>query len=438
MSGEPGVRLPAGRLAAYSAFAAPLAMAALPLYVQLPRFYGELGLSLTLVGVILLAARALDALQDPLLGLWCDRWDAGRSESDRRGPGGRRAFIAMSVPLLGLGLWGLFHPPQGEAQRIALFVLLLVIVHLGFSMGSIGYQAWGAQLSRDTDERTRVTACREAVTLAGVILASVLPAALGGSMQEQMARFAWVYLGVLVACALVTLAFSPAPARVSPEARPFRWHDLWVPVRQRAFRRLLAVFVLSGIAASIPSTLVLFFVADVLRAESWTPAFLGAYFLAGALSMPLWVALARRRGKPVAWTLSMLLAVTAFVLAFALGPGDEAAFLAICIASGAALGADLALPPSMLADVIDEEYDGAGREGAYFGLWNLAGKANLAFAAGIALPLVSLLGYVPGSAGNGGTALAAVYCLVPCAFKLAAAVLLWRCPPLPHSRGRLS
>ena len=74
-----------------------------------------------------------------------------------------------------------------------------------------------------------------------------------------------------------------------------------------------------------------------------------------------------------------------------------AAYLAICVMSGVGLGADLALPPSLLADVIDEdEARGAGRnEGAYFGLWSLTTKLNLALAAGIALPLLQGFGYAP-------------------------------------------
>lgn len=423
--------LSTARLMAHSAFALPLAMAALPLYVQLPKFYGDLGLSLATVGAVLLAARALDAVQDPLLGLWCDRL-RGRL-------GGRRLFVLAAAPLLAIGLWGLFHPPAADEWRVPLLVLLLVIVHLGFSMGSIGYQAWGAQLGGGVHERTRITAFRETATLIGVIVASILPSVLGADAQEQMANFAWLYLAIAAVGAGITLAFTPVPRDVRPRARtaapPFRAADLFAPLRQAAFRRLLAVFMLSGIAAAIPSTLLLFFVADVLRAESATPLFLGAYFFAGALSMPFWVMLAHRAGKQAAWLISMALAVAAFVWAYFLGAGDNAAFVAICIASGAALGADLALPASLLADVIDEA-DARGAEGAYFGLWNLAAKANLALAAGIALPLVSLLGYVSGAAGEGRDALAAVYCLLPCGFKLAGAALLhYRSPVVRLSRS---
>ena len=62
------------QLAAYGALGLPLAMAALPIYVHVPKFYADtLGLSLAGVGAILLAARIVDAVQDPLLGWWSDR-----------------------------------------------------------------------------------------------------------------------------------------------------------------------------------------------------------------------------------------------------------------------------------------------------------------------------------------------------------------------------
>jgi len=143
--------------------------------------------------------------------------------------------------------------------------------------------------------------------------------------------------------------------------------------------------------------------------------------------MPFWVWLSRRLGKKYAWLVGMIFAVVAFVWAFGLGAGDVKAFAAICVLSGVALGADLALPPSLLADVIDEDRSGRASEGAYFGVWALATKLNLALAAGIALPLLDWLGYQPGVAGA-ERSLAIAYALLPCVFKLASAAILWASP----------
>jgi Na+/melibiose symporter-like transporter len=158
--------------------------------------------------------------------------------------------------------------------------------------------------------------------------------------------------------------------------------------------------------------------------------FLAVYFSCGVASMFLWARLARSFDLHAVWLAGMLTAVAAFVWAYALGEGDWAGYTAICVLSGVALGADLAIPPALLARVIDEDGERDRSDGAYFGLWHFFNKLNLAVAAGLALPLLQLLGYSPGV--RDATALAALsasYALLPCALKLGSASLLfaaWR------------
>jgi Na+/melibiose symporter-like transporter len=169
-----------------------------------------------------------------------------------------------------------------------------------------------------------------------------------------------------------------------------------------------------------------FFVADRLGLEAFTGSFLALYFIAGAASMPLWIRLAARYSLHVVWLTGMLAAVVAFVWAYWLGPGAAGAFSIICILSGIAFGADLALPPALLARVIEASGHAGRREGAYFGLWNFVNKLTLAIAGGVALPLLEGLGYLRGSQDAAAlSALAFTYAVVPCALKLAAAALLW-------------
>jgi Na+/melibiose symporter-like transporter len=193
------------------------------------------------------------------------------------------------------------------------------------------------------------------------------------------------------------------------------------------FRRLLAVFLLNGIAAAVPATLLLFFIDDRLRLPESQGLFLASYFVAAVVSLPAWLHVIARLGQPRAWALGMALAVAAFAWAAALGSGDRMGFLAVCIASGAALGADLAIPGALLAGVVQRAGLAGRAEGAFFGWWNAATKLNLALAAGLALPLLQLLGDAPGQRDPQALqALAIAYCLLPCALKLAAAALLYR------------
>lgn len=397
---------------AYGVLGLPLAFAALPIYVHVPRLYADgLGLSLTVVGAVLLFARVLDALTDPLIG-WCaDRFTS------------RRLSLVMGLPLLAAGMVALLSPPaHAGATWLAVQVF---IVTLGYSIVSINYYAWGAELGHQPQERTRVVASREQFALVGVVLAAALPSLLADDMSTGLARLAWIFVPILVLAAGITLLAGPVPDQRRPTSAAM-WQGLRGAIGHRPFVLLLLVFAANGIASAIPATTVLFFVADVLGAEAWSGGFLVLYFVAGAASLPLWVRISGRIGKLRAWAVSMLLAMLVFVWAWTLAAGDVWAFGLICVLSGAALGADLALPPSMLADMLARDA-GAGKPGAgaCFGWWNFVTKANLALAAGLALPLLGLLGYAPGTRDEAGlAALAVVYALVPVALKTLALVLL--------------
>jgi Na+/melibiose symporter-like transporter len=109
--------------------------------------------------------------------------------------------------------------------------------------------------------------------------------------------------------------------------------------------------------------------------------------------------------------------------------------------TGIALGADLALPASIQADVIDVDRlsSGARRSGLYFALWGLATKLSLALAVGVAFPLLDLAGFESGGAGPEGLGvLVALYAVVPVLLKLAAIALMWRFPLDETAQAALS
>ena len=403
-----GAPLSRRHLLAYGALGLPLAMAALPVYVHVPRLYAETtGMSLSLLGVLLLAARLADAGIDPLLGGWSDRTPR------------RQRLILLAVPLLAVGMVALLHPPASGAPLWLMGSMLLT--YFAFSLASVSYQAWGAELGRDSSERTRLTASREGFGLLGVVLAAALPGLLSSDLTRGLSWLSWIFVPLLLALAALTVL--GAPGAIARQPSGGRLLDgLWSVLLDHRFRRLLAVFVVNGVAAALPATLVLFFVADVLQAESWGGAYLALYFVSGIACLPAWVALARSYGRVPAWVASMGLAVAAFSWAWSLGAGDLWAFALICLLSGAALGADLTLPAALLADLAEGRKNATA--GSYFGWWNLVAKLNLALAAGLALPLLDFVGYRPGDFAS-TMGLSAVYCLLPLLFKTVAATLAW-------------
>ena len=399
----------------YGMLGLPLAFVALPLYVLLPNHYArDFGVPLAALGLVLLGARLVDALIDPLLGRLSDRLHA-------RSPSAVLAFGAAAAALLALGFGLLFFPqwlvdPARNGVLLATAAVLLVLTYAGYSALSITHQAWGAMLGGDAAQRSRIVGWREGLGLVGVVIASVVPTLAG--------------LPVMVGVFVLMLAAGWALWTQAPRPRTPARHaaaDLQLPFRRPAFRRLLAVFVLNGIASAIPATLVLFFVQDRLQApESLQPAFLGSYFVCAALSIPVWLRLVPKFGLARTWLAGMALSIVVFAAASGMGAGDAMPFLAVCALSGMALGTDLVLPGALLAGVLADAGE-PQHAGAYFGWWNFATKLNLALAAGLALPLLGLAGYTPGARdAQALQALTVAYCLLPCLLKLAAAAALWQ------------
>lgn len=413
-------RLTPGPLLAYAALALPLAALNLPLYVYLPTYYSSgLGLDLAVVGGVLLAARLADMLTDPLIGELADR--------TRTRLGQRRPWIAAAAPLLLLGTWQLFVPPAGAGW--AHLLVWSIVAYLAWTMLLLAYQAWGAELSADYHERSRIAGAREMFVILGIVTAAALPTLIGaepGSAATLAAIFWLMAVGLLLAggIALVVVG-EPEPA---PPGRLGLRRGLEALRENGPFRRLLAAYLLNGIANGLPATLFLMFATYVLRAADAAGWLLLVYFLSGLVAVPGWLWLSRRIGKHRAWSASMLWASAGFAVTPLLGAGDVAAFALVCIVTGLSLGADLALPSAMQADVVDLDraIGGARRTGLFMAFWSMATKLALALAVGIAFPVLDLAGFTAtgqNSAVALGT-LAALYALLPVPIKLAAALIL--------------
>jgi GPH family glycoside/pentoside/hexuronide:cation symporter len=124
---------------------------------------------------------------------------------------------------------------------------------------------------------------------------------------------------------------------------------------------------------------------------------------------------------------AMVLSILAFGSSIWLGPGDTWAFGLICLASGAALGADMTLLPALFARRMSDISPGAA-EG--FGLWSFVSKVTLAVAAVSLLPLLQTGGFEAGTDNDAEALwlLSLLYGGLPCVLKLAAIALLARTP----------
>lgn len=416
------------RLAAYGALGMPLTALLLPLAIFLPPYYAQLpALTTGLVGALLFGARLWDLVTDLGVG-----WASDRTNSRF---GRRRPWIVLGTPVLLIGAWYLFTPPD-----TATWVYLLgwsLVAYLGWSMIMLPYQTWGAELSTDYDERSRVTASREIFAVVGTLVAIILPNVLmqqGGDTGDGLVALYVFLVASLPVCLLVLLlGVSEPPRSASGKAGMNLRAGLELLGNNRPFRRLLLAYLLNGFANALPAVLFVFFVEHRLEASQAEMGFaLVVYFLSAVIGLPIWLRIGRGWSKHRLWCASMFWVSAVFIFAPLLGPGDLAGYLVICVLGGACLGVDQAIPASMQADVIDEDTaaGGGGRAGLYFGLWGLATKLAIALGVGVAFPLLDLAGF-DAKIKNDETALwtlTMLYAVLPVVIKLCVIPVVWNYP----------
>lgn len=400
----------AAGLSTYGAMAFPLAFAGLPVYLHAPDYYAvTMNQPVAALGSVLLVLRLIDALQDPIIGGLSDRFHTWRA-----------MVLAAGSGLLGLGFWMLFHPTG--TLPLLWFAVSVLICTTGFSIVSINFQALGGLWKTEPGERTRITATREAFGLAGLLVAAVVPPVLAEAGGQQMA-FHWLALAYLplltLCCWLLVRWMRKAPlVKQDSEQSSTGW---WRLLNDRWRALFFGLMCLNTFASAIPAVLVLFFIRDRLDAESYTGLFLLVYFLSGVISMPIWIRLARNYGKIRAWQVSLAVAILTFCWAAFLQQGDLIAYALVCGLSGLALGADLALPPAILADHIEAD-SRQGEASRLFSIMAFASKSALALATGLALPLLGLAGYEPNGTMTADLSLmlSFTYAGIPCLLKLVA------------------
>ena len=430
MSNRSGDRLTTGTLAAYVLPAFVVALPTIPVYIYLPTLYGiQIGLGLAVVGFVMLIARIFDTVSDPIIGVLSDRFGFRGAR--------RKPWIAVGAIIAAGGLFKVLNPP---AAADAVYLLTwCVVLYAGWTLVAIPYLAWGAELSSGYIERARITSWREGTALIGILGAGGVAAAasaLGWSEREAIGNIARLAIGLGAIFVPIMLWVVPdRPLAKVPATRLTIVEflaGLHTVFHNRPFLRLLCAWFLNGLANGIPAALFLIYLEHGLGADAEIrPRFIFIYFLAAIAAIPLWLAVSRRLGKHRAWCWAMIAASAAFITVPFLPTGSVVFFVGVCLVTGMALGADLALPPAIQADVVD--YDrwrfGAERAGVQFALWGMSTKLALAVAVGLALPGLDALGFDPHAPTEPGiTALVMIYALVPVVIKMTAIAAMWRFP----------
>lgn len=361
-------------------------------------FYADtLLVSPTAVGLMMLLGKAWDAVTDPAMGYV--------SDTTRSRWGRRRPYVLIGAVPMGFCFYLLFSPPAWLSHNQLLWYLLGVSLALYtfFTIFTIPYLAWGAELARNYHERTAVVQIRALLGLVGGIVGSSLPLVLVGAALT--ARDGFAYMGLLIGIAVAIAALVPA-LTVRDDSRdslpPASFGHFVGGLRHtfanRDFRIIFLTFCLMTVSAGMGTAIQIIVVKYRLNLEAEFPLIALTFGLAFALSFPFWLRLSQRIGKTRAMRLGLVMGCVAPFGWVLVQPGQLGAMLVFMVVAGAATGC-LTLAGSQAIDVVDvdELQTGEQRAGAYFGIWAFGLKLAVAVGQFLAGILLDLVGYVPGS-----------------------------------------
>jgi len=384
-------RLSIVRISSYVLLALPLAALGMPIVVHLPQYYAskEIGLSLTVTGVIFSVMRIFDVAIDPITGYWSDRW---------RTPFGRRKpMILLGAPILALGIWMVFVP--GGHVGVPYLCFWLFVMYLGWSMTVIPHLSWGAELSPDYHERSRIYGWVQVSTLVGFIGVLIVPAILEhGKASEavqvmSMAIFAIAFLAPSVALCLSIVPEPPVTLKTHAPLLP----TLRFLLKDDAIRRVMAVDLIESLNQGARGAMFFFFARLALGQPKWAGTLLLIYFLSGVVFIPAWIALARKIGKHRALVWCYIYGIAAGPLLFLVAPGNLIEAVGAFVLTGVSYGAPAFLLRAMMADIADADTaeHGAERAGLMYSFLSLTSKFGIGAAVGITFPILVWMGFNP-------------------------------------------
>ncbi|MGI9591279.1 MAG: MFS transporter, partial [Myxococcota bacterium] len=158
----PGERVPLGTLVVYGLPAAPVWFSFMLASVYLIKYTSDvLLIAPGVMGVVYGLSRLWDAVSDPVAGYL--------SDGTRSRLGRRRSWLLASVLPLAAGLFLTWCPPadlQGAAL-VAWVAAGVFLFYTGTTIFTIPHESFGAELTTDHHDRTRVFAVKTAVATLG-------------------------------------------------------------------------------------------------------------------------------------------------------------------------------------------------------------------------------------------------------------------------------
>ena len=367
----------------YCSPAFPFAIPTFPVMILLPEIYVvNYGLDLAIVGLILFLAKLVDIFSDPFMGWICDIRILSRKQ-----------WIIIGSLISGLSFYYLISPQEIVTYRY-LFVWISLL-YLGYTIFQVPYLSMGYDLENDYEQRTKLSAGREFFVLLGLLTSVSLPVLF--NEYDIDSKDFLLFLAIGSGCVTITIFSFFVKENINFKNDKLKILQSLNEIRKnKYFLKLILPWFINCLANSFPMILFVFFVSSILNGtENEKEFILFLYFLSALLGMIFWIYLVKFLEKNKIWRLSIFLSSLFFSLVFFLNSGDIFFFMIISCLTGLCLGADLAIPPSILSDVTDYHKNKFNKDisGVLFSILIFINKFTFAIATLIGFSLMDLFNY---------------------------------------------
>jgi oligogalacturonide transporter len=353
------------------------------------------GLAPGLAGTVVLVSKIWDAVSDPLMGIITDR--------TRTRFGRRRPYFMVGSVLVLVSFVMLFWPVQ-YASPTARFVFVLaayLLYSTVFTVVMVPYSAMSAEITPDYHERTSVNTIRLFFSLLSSLLCAVLPMQIVQAAPSVRSGYIFMALafGVFFSLPWVFVSIGTReperPEGVKPRA--FKFSHLIDPMRVKAFRLLVAIYICTYLGMDFMSALVPYYMTYYLGRAGALSGVLGSLVFTQIAMLPAYLKLTKRIGKSKAYVVAAclwLFGLAWFVFHSPAWPTWS--IFVIAVGAGLGLSGTAVLPWTMFPDTTEagELHSGVRAEGSFSGVMTFCRKVTSAIAFFIIGQMLELVGYV--------------------------------------------
>ena len=375
------------------------------------------GLSLTTIATVVLVARLFDAITDPLIGYYSDRY------SSRNGT--RKPFILAGGLLLIISSYFLYVPfaieteslingsiPEVPRVSVAYFTGWFLLFYLAYTLFDIPHNAWASELAPDAVDKSKIYSFRSVAGYLGLILfysIPLMPLFESTEITPETLKVSVVLANIMLMLFLyLCLKATPnqssrvycnqkesgASASQSEAPQQKLYKSLF---GNASLLYLYGAYLFLGIGNGLWYGLIFLYVDSYLNmGEQFSRIFLLA-FLVGVAVTPIWYRLSVTLGKRAILQLGLVLLICSYLYSGVLTP-DGTSFLELLLLKVINTLGFVSLGiffPAILSEIIDYtnwKYRNKNA-GVYFSFYLFAGKISGAIGSALGLVIIGWSGY---------------------------------------------